>query len=103
MRPRYLRKSRELVVNCPNCLLYRLFKRPSNAHHFTNAFHAAAQQPAHAIKLLQIPTRDLDDAVIQTGFETCRCHFRDGILDFIKWDAQTEFCCDERKRIACRF
>jgi len=92
-----------LVIDSPNSFLDGLLKRPADAHDFTNTFHAAAEKPANAVKLLEIPTRDLHDAVIQAGLEACAGDLRDGILDFVQRDAKTEFGSYESQWVASGF
>ena len=68
-RSTYLRKPSELIIDGPNCLLYCFFERPSNAHNLSHTLHAAAEQPTDTVEFFEIPTRDLDDDIVQAGFE----------------------------------
>ena len=65
----HLRKSSKLIVNGTNGLLDGLFESSSDAHNFTDTLHAAAEEFAHAVELLKIPARNLDDDVIKRGLE----------------------------------
>ena len=73
----YLRKSRELVVYGPDCFLDGFFERATNSHNFTDTLHAAAEEPADTVELLEIPARDLHHDVIQAGLEARARDLRD--------------------------
>lgn len=96
----HLGKPNESIINGPNRLLNRFFESPSNSHNLADALHAAAERFANPRELLQIPTRNFYDAVVQTRFETCCRDLCNRVLDFVKWDPKTEFRGDERERIA---
>lgn len=99
----YLGKPSELIIDGPNCLLNGLFECPSNTHNLSDALHAATQEPADTVELLQIPPRDLNYAVIQTGLETSASNFRNGVLNLVQGYTETEFCCDECQRVSGSF
>ena len=84
LRSAYLRKPSELIIDGSNCLLYCFFERSSNAHNLSHTLHAAAEQPTDTVEFFEIPTRDLDNDIIQAGFEAGTGDFCDRILDFIK-------------------
>lgn len=79
----YLTKSGELVVNGTNGLLNCLLKGSTDGHDFTNGLHTAGKSGANSAELLQIPSRNLDNAVIQRRFEASACDFGDAILDIV--------------------
>lgn len=56
-----------------------------------------------AIELLEVPTRNLDDDIVQARLETGARHLSHGILDFIERDAETQLCSDESQRVSSRF
>ena len=60
----YLGKSGELVIDRTNRLLDRFLKRPSDTHDLTDTLHAAAQEPADATELLEIPTGYLNNNIV---------------------------------------
>ncbi len=91
----HLGEPSELIVDCTNGLLYRFLKCSSDAHHFTNALHAAAQELAHAVELFKIPARNLNDNIVKTRFEARARHLRHRILDLVQGDAEPEFGRDE--------
>ena len=98
----HLRKSRKLVIDRPYRLLDSLLERPADAHHLAHALHAATQQPADAVELLEVPARDLDDDVVQARLEARRRHLRHRILDLVQGDAQPELRRNERQRVPGR-
>ena len=95
----HLRESGELIVDRSNGLLYRFLECPSNTHHLTNALHAAAQELADAVELLEIPARNLDNDVVQAGLEACTGDFRDTVLDFVERNTETKLSGDESERV----
>ena len=95
----HLRKSRKLVIDRPYRLLDSLLERPADAHHLAHALHAAAQQPAHAAELLQVPPRDLHHHVVQARLKARRRHLRHRVLDLVQRDAQPELRRNERQRV----
>lgn len=99
----YLSEPSELIVNRSNCLLDRLLKRSPDTHDFTNTLHATAQEPANAVELLQIPSRNLDDAVVQARLKTSAGHLCDRVLDLIQWDTETELSRDKSKGVSSGF
>lgn len=99
----YLAEPHKLIVNSPNSLLNGLFKRASNAHNLPDALHRAAQQLADASELFQIPTRNLDDTIVERWLEACRSFLRDVVLDLVERDTQAEFGGDEGEGVARRF
>jgi len=96
----HLAEPHKLIVNSPDGLLDSLFKSTSNTHNLPDTLHRAAQQFADARELFQIPARNLDDAVVERGFEACRRLFCDGVFDFVERDAQTKFGGDEGEGVA---
>lgn len=98
----YFGEASKLIINSSNSLLDRLLKCPSNTHDFTDTLHAATEQSADSIELLEIPSRNFDNHVIQTRLETCARNFRDGIFDFVKRDTETQFCSDECEWVSSR-
>ena len=77
LRSAYLRKPSELIIDGSNCLLYCFFERSSNAHNLSHTLHAAAEQPTDTVEFFEIPTRDLDNDIIQAGFEAGTGDFSD--------------------------
>jgi len=98
-----LGKSSKLVINCTNRLLDRLLESPTNTHNLSDTLHTATEKSADAIEFLQIPSWDLHNNIIQTGFKTSTGDFRDGVLDDVQGNTEAEFCCDEGERISSRF
>ena len=95
----YLCKTGELVVDGTNRLLDGLLERTTDAHHLTDGFHATAQETADTVELLQVPSRNLDDAVVQARLEACASDLRDRVLDLVERNAETKLGRDERKRV----
>jgi len=50
---------------------------------------------ADAGELLQVPSREFDDDVIETRFEACGCQLRHVVLNLVKWDSQAQLCSNE--------
>lgn len=92
----------ELVVYCTHSLLNRFLERTADRHDFANALHAAAQHFANTVEFLQVPARDLDDAVVQARLEACTCRPGDRVADSVERDAEAKLCRNERERIAGR-
>ena len=67
-----------------NSLPQRLFKRPSNGHHFAHGFHLRAQHRLCAGELLKLPTRDLRYHVIDGRLKARRSHSCDVVPDLIQ-------------------
>ena len=84
----------------PSSLLNRLLERPPNTHDLADRLHARAKQPAHARELLKIPARNLDNDVVQAGLEARGGDLRDGVLDLVQRDAETELRGDESEGVA---
>ena len=83
-RSTYFRKPSELIIDGPNCLLNCFFERSSNAHNLSHTLHAATEQTTDTVEFFEIPTRDLDDDIVQAGFEAGTGDFCDRVLDFVK-------------------
>ena len=99
----YLRKPGELIINRPYSFLNTLLKRPSNAHHLTHTLHATAQQLAHAVELLQVPSRDFANHVVQRRLEARARDFGYRVLDLVERDTEAEFGGDEGEWVAGGF
>ena len=99
----YLCKPGKLIVNRTNRLLDRFFKRPSDAHDLTDTLHATAQESTDATELLEVPTGNLDDNVVQTRLEAGRRDSGDGVSDFVQGDIETEFSGDKGEWISSSF
>jgi hypothetical protein len=95
-------KPSELIINSPDRLLDSFLKRPPNTHYLSYTLHTAAQQATDAIKLLQIPSWNFNNNIIQAGLEASARDFGDGILDLVQWDAETEFGSDECQWVSGR-
>ncbi len=65
------------------------FEGPTDAHNFANALHAATEESADAVELLQVPARNLDDDIVQTGLETSTGNLRHTVLDLVQWNSET--------------
>lgn len=98
----HLGKPKELIINRPNGLLNCFLKCPSNTHYFTDALHATAQKPADAAELLEVPARDFDDTVVQTGLKTSTSHLSYRVFDFIQRNTKTKFRSNKSERITRR-
>ena len=96
-------KARESIVDRSDSFLKRLFERSSDAHDFTDAFHATAQQTADTVELLEIPAGDLDHDIVQTGLKTSTSDFSNRVFNLIQRNAQAKFCSNKCQRIAGRF
>src|SRR6185369_5781871 len=67
-----------------NGLLQRLFKGPSNRHHFAHRFHLRRQGGIGSSKLLEGKTRDLHHHIIDRGFKGGFRHTGNVVGDFIQ-------------------
>jgi hypothetical protein len=99
----HLCKSRKLIIDRPDGLLYRLLKRTTDTHHLTDALHAATEQPGHTTELLEVPTWDFDDNIVKARLEARRRDLCDRVLDLVERDAEPELGRDEGQRVARRF
>ena len=95
-----LRETSKLVIDSTNGLLDRLLERAPDTHHLAHRLHAAAEQPADTVELLQIPARDLDDDIVQARLEACARDLRDRVPDLVERNAEAELRSDERERVA---
>jgi hypothetical protein len=96
----YLCKPSELIVDGTNSLLNGFFERSPDAHNLTNTLHAAAEEPADAVKLLQIPAWYLDYNIIQARLEACTGDFSDRIFNLIEWNAEAQLGSNECERVS---
>lgn len=99
----YLCKASELVIDGPDSLLNRLLESSPDAHDLANTLHAATQEAADAIELLQVPARNLDNNIVQTWLEASARHLRDGIPSLVERDPKTQLGGDESQGIAGGF
>lgn len=100
--PSYLTKAKELVVDGSNRFLNCFLKRAANAHHFSYTLHTAAKDLADPGELFEIPTRDLNDDIIQGRFKARARDLCNRVLDLIKRNSETQLGCNKGQRIACR-
>ena len=98
-KPTHLGEPAKRIINGPNSLLERLFKSPPNRHNLTDTLHTTAQQPAHPIELLQVPSRNLDNDIVERGFEARRSDFGNRVLDLVQGDSEAELGSDESEGV----
>ena len=99
----YLSKSGELIVNRANRLLDRFLECSTDTHDLTNTLHAATEQATDTAELLEIPTGNLHDDVVQAWFETGCCNSGDGVPDFVQGNVETELGGDESEWVSSGF
>jgi hypothetical protein len=98
-----LTETRELIINTPDGFLNSLFEGSSNSHNFTYTLHTRTEVCRDSAKLFQIPSRDLDDTVIERRFETGRSELGDRVFDLVEWDIETELGSDKCQRVSGSF
>ena len=98
----YLCKTEELIINGSYRLLDGLFESSANAHDLTNTLHAAAEEPADAIELFEVPPRYLDNDIVQARFKASGGHFRHRVLDSVQRNAKAKLSGNEGKGITRR-
>jgi len=96
----HLRESSELIVDSSNSLLDRLLEGPSNAHDLSNTLHARVQRGRDPRELLEIPSRDFDDDVVERGLEASGGDLGDRVSDLVERDVETELGGDEGERVS---
>jgi len=99
----HLGKPSKLVINRSNSFLECLLECSADTHHLTHALHAAAQKPANAVELLEVPTRNLDHDIVHTWFKARTGDFGDGIPDLVEGYSKAEFGRDKCERVSGSF
>ena len=95
-------KTVHTLSNHPKSLLDSLFKGATNGHHLADRLHRRSNFLAYAHEFIEVPTRNLDDAIVQRRLKTSRSYLCDSVFEFVETIAEAEFCSNECKRIACR-
>ena len=90
-------------IDSPNSFLHRLLECLSNRHDFSNTLHTTAQKSRHPLELLEIPSRNLDDDVIQTRLEAGGSVLGDRVLDLVERNVESELGGDESERVSSGF
>ena len=83
--------------------LKRLLEISADRHHFADRLHAGADRGRHHSEFLRIPSRDLDDKVIQGGLEARRGYPGYRISELRQRITERKLRRDMRQRIACGF
>ena len=83
-------------------LLQRLFEAAADGHYLADAFHRASQRLIDLAELIEIPTRELDDHVVQRGLEAGAGRLRDVIGQVRQGVTERQLGGDPGKRIARR-
>ncbi|KAH0294696.1 carbamoyl-phosphate synth, partial [Aureobasidium sp. EXF-3399] len=82
-------------IDSTDSLLNGFFECSSNAHDFTNTLHGGAEESGDASELFQIPTRNLDDNVVEGRLEAGAGNLGDSVLDLVQRDTETKLGSDE--------
>ena len=69
-------------------LLDSLLESTSDRHHLANRLHAGTQLTSHAVKLTQVPARDLTYHVIKSRLKESASRFRHGVFQVEQTVAQ---------------
>lgn len=71
-------------VDGTNGLLDGLLEGAANGHDLTNTLHGRAEKSGDTSELLQIPSRDLDNAVVERGLEAGAGRLGHRVLDLVE-------------------
>ena len=74
-------------------------KGPPDGHDFADTQHGRTELVADARELLEVPSRHLDDAVVQAGFEARRGRLGDGVPDRDQILPEGDFSRDVGQRV----
>lgn len=76
-------------------LLDSLLEGATNGHDLTNTLHGRAEKSGHTSELLQIPSGNLDNAVVERGFEASAGRLGHGVLDLVQGNVETKLGSDK--------
>lgn len=76
------------------------FPGSTNGHDLTDRFHLGAELRLHTSELVQIPSRDLGNDVIERRLEAGRGGLGDGVTDLRERNTQAELGSDESDRVS---
>ena len=82
-------------------LLDSLLERASDSHDLADTLHAGADLARYAVKLGEVPTRNLADNIVKRRLEESRCCLGNRVLKVEQTIAETKFRSHESKRITC--
>ena len=91
------------LPNHAKSLLYCLFKRPADRHHFADAFHTRTDLLCNTFELAKVPARNFTNDIIQCRFKTGSGSFSNCILQFVQAIAQSKFRRNKGKRVSRSF
>jgi hypothetical protein len=86
-------------VDGTNGLLDSLLEGAANSHDLTNTLHGRAKKSRDTSELLQIPSRNLDNTVVERGLEAGACRLGHRVLDLVKRNVQTKLSSDKGQGI----
>lgn len=75
----------------------------ADAHDLAYTLHAAAEEPADTAEFLEVPSRNLDNDIVQTWLKASASKLRHRVLDFVQGNAETKLSRNEGKRVSGRF
>jgi hypothetical protein len=81
---------RERRVDGADGLLESLLEGLTDSHDFSDRLHRRRETARDTGELLQVPTRDLDDEVVEGRLEACRGVLGNRVLDLVEGDVETE-------------
>ena len=86
-----------------SCLVKSLLKRSPNSHNFPYRFHLQSKNSVWTFKFVKIPTRYLNNYIINRGLKQCWCRFCNLVIDFIQSVTYCQFCSNFSYRISWCF
>ena len=84
----------------PHALHERFLERPANRHRLADRLHLRRQRPIGLRELLEVPSRDLDDDVVDGRLEAGGREARDVVRNFVEVITERELRGDLRDRKA---
>lgn len=70
-------------------------KGSTDSHNFSDRLHRTAQSGADSVELLKIPSRDLDDTVVERRLETGRSELGHRVSNLVQGDVETKLGSDK--------
>ena len=77
----------------------RLLECPSDTHDLTDRLHRTAEGGVDPGELFQVPSGNLDDNIVQAGFETGARLLGDRVLDLVEGNVKTQLGGDESQGV----
>ena len=88
------------AANHSKAFLDYLLKAAADGHHFSHAFHAAADMAAHSVEFRKVPARNLAHYIVQGRLKEGRSGLGHGVFQLEQPVSQTELGGHESQRIS---